>query len=186
MSANTCAAATGNTFSPCQEPGVYYNRAFNLIIYVPGGKGVSFSSLEALDNALLQSKDRLIRSATEIVAGNTTRGEFAFFGKRNAVDIFYAAQRGTKRLFGLVESNVAPQPLRDRANTDKRDFIGVLYQGPAFDICKFINARDQLALCRAESTAVGTDVLIAQQRLVGSAQSTIVDAWRDLTAKLRP
>jgi hypothetical protein len=183
---DTCAAATGSTFSPCKEPGVYYNRAFKLVIYVPGGTGVSFSSLEALDSAMLGSKNRLIRSATEITAGNTTRGEFTFFGKRNDIDIFYAAQRNTKRLFGLVEANVASQPLRDRANTDKRDFIGVLYQGPAFDICSFINARDKLALCRAETTAVGTDVLIAQQRLAGSAGSTIVDAWRDLTAKLRP
>ncbi len=185
VSKDTCANVVGAQWGACDVPGLYYTRAQQLVIFIPQETEVTFSDIAVLDTAMAHRKQRIITKVADIGSDATTKGGYRFFGQRNNFDVLYAARDGDRYLFGVVERGVSLRPGRSAASTDRHDFVGVSYQGPSFDVCKFIEARDPGAVCQQNPTDAGAEVIIAQQRIAGQ-QSPLVDAWRDLTAKLRP
>lgn len=185
-SSSACSGADGKTFQSCVG-GVYYNRNFSLVLYVPGNAGLSFGELASLDAAVLSLKQMIISKASDIpTEGRETTHDFAFFGRRNSMGVLYAAENGGRKLFGFIEEDVASAPGEERASNDKRDFVGVRYAGGDFNICSFINERDSTAVCKKEAVNGAQEVIIGQQRTIGGTETTLIAAWRDLTAKLRP
>jgi len=182
----TCKGATGAGFVQCDTPGLYLNRQFEMVLYVPRNEEIAFGEIQSLNNALLSRKSGIIKRARELTpATGSTRGGYEFLTQRNNFDIVYAAKNGNRTLFGIVEQDVAAEPLKTRATKEKRDFIGVQYVGPEFDVCEFIKQRDPTAICRSERKGNVLEITIAQQRVAGQ-ESTIITAWRDLSARLRP
>ncbi len=185
VSKDSCRNVVDLNWGECDSPGLYYNRPNQLVIFVPDSQSISFGATDVLSKAMSERKGRIITKVSDIGSDATTKGGYRFFGQRNNFDVLYAARNGDRYLFGVVERGVSLKPGRSAASTDRHDFVGVSYQGPSFDVCKFIEARDAGALCAQDSTTSGSEVVIAQQRIAGQ-QSPLVDAWRDLTAKLRP
>ena len=62
-----------------------------------------------------------------------------------------------------------------------RDYIGVSYDGVAFDVCGTVQNYDFLAVCAKE----GTEFAIVREKLPGQT-TNLLNAWQDITSKLRP
>jgi hypothetical protein len=176
-----------DTFTKCSQgvsTNIYYNKDLNIVLYSQGVTPASGSAMDALNQQLLKQKDVIIQAREP--APGTSGEDFAFFGKRNNINVFYAAQNAGKELWGVIEYHLAVQPLNDTKKQqpadDFKDVIGVHYAGATFNICGFITSNTKDLTCTPPGQS--SDVIITQLR--NADQTTIIGAWRDLTAKLRP
>ena len=185
----------GPQFTRCGKAGfdttIYYNKDLNVVIYAPTLTQPSVAvqnAIASVNTALLNQKSFIIKNSPTVTTGGVT-SDFTFFGKVNNINVLYAAKNGPTELYGFVENSIAMAPGTDSPTQQFMDAIGIHYisgSGTSFNICNFVSSYQQEGtspiLCGPALPSA--DVVITQER--GADKSKAIEAWRDLTAKLRP
>ncbi len=190
----------GNSFRECRvsgvpsasAPGVYFMKNLSLVLYSPdltqGQAQGKFVIAPGIERAFIDAKTQIIE---EPIDDDTSR-VYAFFKQRNNYDTLYAAEKGSKKFFGYIETDVAASPGTENQETELQTFIGVQYTGGTFDVCKFLTQNLQGETKSIQCAQPGpagqpaTRVVIRTGDESTDVTLDLLQVWRDLTVKLRP
>ncbi len=164
-------------FTRCGSSDFFYNPSIKSVIYLPIDNllpGINYASLHL--NYIKPNFDVLSNYVMARLHG--TAANFSFFSIMPLFNRFYYAEKGTKRIFAFEEVE----------QTDLRhSYFGVRYQGYSFGNSSCTNIFKQYAesdmdiYCDSQPTA--NDFVLIGKKTPGTGG---IDAWQDLTSKLRP
>lgn len=159
--------------------GVWYNPVSNALIVIPSGV-IGTVSLQELFNAFIQNPLDAIKLFVFTKLHSPAGGnDYSFFNSTHTFNKLYAGRKGSSQLFAFLEENIYENSIR-------RDYIGAQYanvdlgSNPCLDI---ILRYDNLASCNSTTTSM---TMVRQRVGPVTTPSPLLQAWRDLTAKLRP
>jgi hypothetical protein len=188
-SADDCDNAFGTPgYTECDGVShLWYNPDTNSLISVPSGTIGGFSLTDFFERFIQNPFEALrLYVATKL---QSPTNDFSFFNNTHSFNKLYAARDGSRQVFAFYEENAI---LRDAAGNviiaTPRDYIGVRFTNislgtnPCIDL---ILRYDNLASCNSTATSINI-VTDASKIPSPSRPKPITQAWRDITAKLRP
>jgi hypothetical protein len=149
---------------------IWYNHDVQSVIYSSDSLA-SISWDTAFMNYLKSPLNTIINFIMSYVHGKPD--DYSFIANTNLLDRLYAVRRGSKSSFVVMEEN-------KYENGVYKDYVGVKYDSFSFDVCELVTMYDETASCFKQDSVY----YIASQR-IGSETSLLMNAWKDLTAKLR-
>ena len=179
---------SGNEFKECSgKDGLWYNAELNSLIFIPSGSLEPFSLTEFFLEFISNPLQALQYFVSTRLHNPGVGNKFNFFNNTHTFNKLYAAHDGDKNLFAFFEQSAY---IRDEEGVlitsipQPRDYIGVRYEGitlvnPCYEL---IQKYDGKAACINATGEVEIVTDVYQQ----NTASPIKNAWRDLTAKLRP
>jgi hypothetical protein len=186
-----CDNALSGGFNECSSPsGIWYDSVTQTVLSVPfaaGGLSIQSGSASGnistaeLFNQFIESPFDQLKQFVFTRLHNPAGGnDWSFFNNTNTFGRMYAARKDSSRIFAFLEENVFDD------QKIKRDYIGMQYTNvdlganPCLDL---ILKYDNLASCNATA---GNLQIVRQKPLGDVSKRPLLQAWRDLTAKLRP
>lgn len=171
-----CDNVAGDSFGTCGQ-GVWHHPGISAVIFTPSGT----LGAGADTGVWGQHKQPLTQYVFSVlhVPENPDRN-FTYFPATHHFNNVYLAVKGEKQVFGFLEQgiiDVAPPAL---------DYLGVQYRGitlgesPCLTIIK---QYDDKAFCENQT---GPGFMVIARHRPGLGASPLVQAWNDLTGKLRP
>lgn len=149
---------------------IWYNHNIQSVIYSRHTLG-AISWDAAFLNYIKSPLNFIINFIMSYIHGKPD--DYSFIANTNLLDRLYAVRKGSKSAFVVMEEN-------KYENGVYKDYVGVKYDGLGFDVCGLVTTYDETASCFKQDSTY----YIASQR-IGSEISPVMDAWKDLTAKLR-
>jgi hypothetical protein len=164
------ALLSDNRYHRCGSSNIWYNHLQGTIVSLPTGD--AFADVDWVHDFVVFIKNPF-ESIKNWIVPRTTGLEF--FNQTRIFTKLYAATKGSKRVFAFLEEGktvyVDDFPIGDI------DYFGFEYEGLGVSPCDLIRHYDRTISCAANQT------IFAQARAAG--ESNLLDAWPDLTAKLR-
>ena len=170
---------TSLEYEQCGTSNYWYNPATQSLIFIPIGS-LDPADIPTLFINLIQDPFDLLRNFVFSRLHDPGQNDYSFFNNTHTYDQMYAAKKDNSFLFAFLEEDI-----RREIPQGYHDYLGVLYTDldlgpdPCFDL---ILKYDSQASCNSTSTEID---IIAQIGTV-TRPSPITQAWKDLTAKLRP
>lgn len=159
-----------NQYHRCSNSNIWYNHRQGTVIQLPTDDILTAVSWRDAFITFIKSPFETIKSW---IVPKTTGLEF--FNQTRMFTKIYADVHGTKKVFAFLEEEqtiyINGWPMSNV------DYLGLEYHGLDMTPCSLIRHYDQTISCTADQT------IFAQSRRPG--QRNLVDAWPDLTAKLR-
>lgn len=174
-STNLCESIAGNTFQSCGQ-GVWYNQGIESIIFTTAG-----TPSAPVSTALFAQKKQPITNYvfSSLHEPKNPDRNFTYYPKTQHFNHVFVARSDNKRVFGFLEKNiidVAPPPL---------DYLGVQYENISLGsnpCVNIIKQYDDKAFCENQT---GPGFIVVARHRPGLGASPLVQAWPDLTGKLR-
>lgn len=174
-----CDGTSENQFNECSEE-VWYNPELKLVVFAPQG---ALSDTGNYETWFFEHRDYINDYLmAELHDPDSRRLNFAYFDKTSLFNNIYFAKSGNKLVFGFLEENIKED---NSDNPAPMDFIGVRYANidlgakPCDDLIK---KYDDRAFCEEQT---GSSFNVVGRHREQSGASPIVQAWNDLTGKLR-
>ena len=160
-----------NQYHRCGTSNIWYNHNQGTIIQLPTDD--SFGSVSWPESFVSFIKNPFEKISNWIVPRTTG---LDFFNQTRMFTKVYADVHGDKKVFAFMEEGqtvyIGGWPISGM------DYIGLEYQGLDLTPCDLIRHYDSTISCSSDQ------VIFAQSRRPGQP-TNLVDAWPDLTAKLR-
>ena len=186
-----------DSFDQCGgAPNVWYNDKYQLVIYEPKGGMSGLVTVTNNEVATILAQKNVIIASTKAL----TKGLFdvSFFDQSNSMDIIYAADNmHGNQLFAFAQRRVVkePQPTGEGIQTTVQvpeALAAIHYPVNGSIVCDFItgwaaspkNTKKTQKPIQCVYEPATNNTYIAQKN--PGNDPAILDAWRDLTAKLRP
>ncbi|HSU73228.1 MAG TPA: LamG domain-containing protein [Candidatus Binatia bacterium] len=173
-------ALSGTGYTECSgAPGLWYNPQTNSLISIPSGTLGGTSVSEWFDQFIADPLNALKQFVSAMLNNPGVGNDFSFFDNTHTFNKLYAARADDHMLFAFYETGI-----KFSTALPPKDYIGVRYANvdlgpnPCFNL---IQKYDGKAAC-TNSTGEMRIVTDVYQ----TATPPIANAWRDLTAKLRP
>ncbi|MBN2112456.1 hypothetical protein JW707_05150 [Candidatus Woesearchaeota archaeon] len=165
------ARAKDNQYHRCGSSNIWYNENQGTLIQLPTDDAFGSVSWQEAFVAFIKNPFDTIKNW---IVPRTTGLDF--FDQTRMFTKVYAEVHGDKKVFAFMEEGqtvyIGGWPVSGM------DYVGLEYQGMDFTPCDLIRHYDSTISCSADQT------IFAQSRRPGQP-SNLVDAWPDLTAKLR-
>jgi hypothetical protein len=160
-------------FDRCSpEDDIWYDEDIAGIIYLPTGSLGTVSFWDAFVNFIRSPFTRITEYTLDLPT------EYNFFNKTGLFSKLYVTKKGTKYFFAVLEENQF-----DEDAGFAKDYIALKYKGLTVDICALAREFEGQVNCEYDST--NNEYLLVRAKFVHTGTLTIVDAWKDLTSKLR-
>ncbi len=161
---------------------IWYNQNQNSIIYLPETPERDPFDVSWADK-FRAFRENFFESLTSgIDVQSTSVRNYSFFDRTRIFSKLYADVYGSKQVFAFLEEDKTVDIGASRY--DNVDYLGVEYKGITISPCELIRHYEEVVAGLTEVRACdGTTVVFPDFRTGG--QAALVDAWPDLTAKLR-
>jgi hypothetical protein len=161
---------------------IWYNQNQNSIIYLPGTPESDPFDVSWADK-FRAFRENFFESLTAgLDVQSTSVRNYSFFDRTRIFSKLYADVYGSKQVFAFLEEDKTVYIGASRY--DNVDYLGVEYKGITISPCDLIRHYEQEVADLKESRACdGTTVVFPDFRT--GEDAALVDAWPDLTAKLR-
>ncbi len=176
-SADFCSGADGPGFEECSAPsGIWYDPALNGVISIPSGVIGTISWPDLFLTFIKSPLDGI--KLFVFTSLHKPLNDYTFFNNTHTFNKLYAARASDKHIFAFLEEGIFENSIR-------RDYIGAEYDdvdlgaNPCLDL---ILRYDNLASCNVTSTSLQ---IVRQKTGSPTTPGPLIQAWRDLTAKLR-
>jgi hypothetical protein len=170
----------GTTFLSCGE-GVWYDPQLQSVMLLPAGMNPPPQATE-FQNYATNKLSEITQYVMDILHNPANPGmNFEYFTRARLFNHLYVAQKGTKSVFGFLDTNMRPEQ-----DPVPLDYLGIKYSGInlGIDPCiAFIKPYDSRAFCENQTSA--GFVAVARHR-PGLGESPLVSAWPALAGKIRP